>query len=160
MILSKADQVYSFVASKIHDKDSYVYLRHGVEKHPGEVPEVWGYIFDGAQMDKDAEWTVYTALTLHALHQQSCEANQKGISFGKAVGKYAAKHGETILDKLRRIPEVRYLRDIVVLLGREDIGFDYPRFAKELYLVKRYDDADVKLSWGRDFYKGVDSNVC
>lgn len=53
-------------------------LRRGIGKKPGELPELWELLLDdfptelesnGAERSK-AEWAIYTALTLFALHQQ------------------------------------------------------------------------------------------
>ena len=40
------------------------------------------------------------------------------------------------------------------LLRAEDIGLDYPAFAKDLYLWQMSDDSRdaVRLRWGQDFY--------
>ena len=52
-------------------------LRRGVGKKPGDIPQLWGYFlqdmpeeFFGNKEPSKAEWAIYTALTLFALHQQ------------------------------------------------------------------------------------------
>ena len=53
-------------------------LRRGIGKMPGDIPELWNILFDGLPEElmskvgdpSYAEWSIYTALTLYALHQQ------------------------------------------------------------------------------------------
>ena len=52
-------------------------LRRGVGHRPGELPELWGSFllgmpegFQGNNGPTAAEWAVYLALTLYAVHQQ------------------------------------------------------------------------------------------
>ena len=62
---------------------------------PGELPELWGSFllgmpegFQGNNGPTAAEWAVYLALTLYALHQQGEEnvsMNEKGCTLGRAV---------------------------------------------------------------------------
>ena len=85
--MSKSDMVYRYTASKIEylhsiadtgrGKMYLAELRHGIGKKPGELPSLWGLILDdmneelkGSRCVSNAEWAVYTALTLYALHQQ------------------------------------------------------------------------------------------
>ena len=109
---TKADQVYNYTASKLnylHSKSDsgpgkalMAIIRRGVSRKPGELPELWGLIFEGMPEElfgkkstSYAEWAVYTALTLYALHQQGHQDEKKdehknwmyvqGISLGKAV---------------------------------------------------------------------------
>ena len=53
-------------------------LRRGVGRKPGDLPELWGSFllgmpesFQGRSGPSHAEWAVYLALTLYAVHQQS-----------------------------------------------------------------------------------------
>ena len=50
-------------------------LRRGVGRKPGELPELWGSFlrgmpesFQGRSAPSAAEWAVYLALTLYAIH--------------------------------------------------------------------------------------------
>ena len=146
-------------------------LRHGIGKRPGEIPELWGMIFDnipaelmGHNAASNAEWAIYTALTLYALHQQSNDTNmnQKDMSVGRAAARLVKNEDDTkrILNRLNLVvtsvsPEdlAYHLRGVVQLLKSENIPLDYARLAKELYLFYNQEWAgDIKLSWGRDFY--------
>ena len=146
-------------------------LRHGIGKKPGEIPELWGMIFDnipaelmGRNEASNAEWAIYTALTLYALHQQGNDTNmnQKDMSVGRAASRLVKNEDDTkrILNRLNLVvtsvsPEdlAYHLRGVIQLLKSEKIPLDYARLAKELYLFYNYERAgDIKLSWGRDFY--------
>ena len=84
---NKADMVYSCVSGKLHyinsisemgsGKGILAQLRRGAGKKPGELPELWGMIFEkvpdellGKNEVSYAEWAIYTALTLYAVHRQ------------------------------------------------------------------------------------------
>ena len=86
-------------------------LRHGIGHAPGELPAIWGafltdlpeefYRNDGNA--SPAEWAVYTALTMFALHQQGHDfrsewMNEDGMKFGASVRKLAKDE-----DELKRI---------------------------------------------------------
>lgn len=179
--ISKHERVKGYVGWKInslHDisdtgpgRGIMATLRRGVGKSPGEVPELWGLIFNnmpeellGTKGASPAEWAVYTALTLYALHQQGNEKfmNVEDVSVGKAASMLV--HNEDDDDRIRRRlglvvtatspSDLAYhLRGVIQLLSREEIGLDYARLAKELYLMDNEEKAkDIKLAWGRDFY--------
>lgn len=179
--MSKSDQVYIYTASKLEyirsisdtgaGRGLMADLRHGIGKKPGELPELWGMIFDripyeltGRKEASYAEWAVYTALTLYALHQQGSDVNmnQKDISVGRAASHLVKNEEDTerILNRLNLVvtavsPEdlAYHLRGLVQLLKSEDIPLDYARLAKEFYLFHDNESASaIKLSWGRDFY--------
>ena len=156
-------------------------LRRGIGHAPGELPELWGSFllempesFQGRSAPSAAEWAVYLALTLYALHQQGEEnvsMNEKGCSLGRAVrllaqNSAAAAQDWTESSVLRRfnalatadsMPEVsHYLRGMVQLFrGNEPkLKLDYPRLAVELYRFQLPDQAaNVRLQWGRDLYQ-------
>lgn len=179
--MSKREQVFMYTASKLEylrsisdtgaGKGLMANLRHGIGKKPGELPELWGMIFDripdeltGRKEASDAEWAVYTALTLYALHQQGSDVNmnQKDISVGRAAANLVKNEDDTerVLNRLNLVatavsPEdlAYHLRGLVQLLKSEDIPLDYARLAKELYQFHNNESASsIKLSWGRDFY--------
>ena len=157
-------------------------LRRGVGHAPGDLPELWGSFlrgmpegFQGVENGPShAEWAVYLALTLYALHQQGEEnvsMNEKGCTLGRAV-RLLAKNSATAAQDwtessvLRRfnalatadsMPEVsHYLRGMVQLFrGNEPkLKLDYPRLAVELYRFQLPDQAaNVRLQWGRDLYQ-------
>lgn len=70
-------------------------LRRGIGHAPGELPELWGSFllempesFQGRSAPSAAEWAVYLALTLYAMHQQgndrpmNCPGNTLGVRCG------------------------------------------------------------------------------
>ena len=155
-------------------------LRRGVGRQPGDLPALWGALLadmpeqlQGSNGPSKAEWAVYTALTLFALHQQGeagVSMNQPGRTLGGAVRqlaeKMAAGQDWTESSVLRRfnalatadsMPEVsHYLRGMVQLFrGNEPkLKLDYPRLAVELYRFQLPDQAaNVRLQWGRDLYQ-------
>ena len=155
-------------------------LRRGVGRQPGDLPALWGALLadmpeqlQGSNGPSKAEWAVYTALTLFALHQQGeagVSMNQPGSTLGGAVRQLAEKTAAgqdwTESSVLRRfnalatadsMPEVsHYLRGMVQLFrGNEPkLKLDYPRLAVELYRFQFPDQAaNVRLQWGRDLYQ-------
>ena len=189
--ISKHERVKGYVGWKInflHDRSDtgpgrgiMANLRRGVGKSPGEIPELWGMIFDkmpeellGKSKASPAEWAVYTALTLYALHQQGNEnfMNVEDVSVGKAASILAKNEDDE--DRIRRrlglvvtatspFDLAYHLRGVIQLLSRDAIGLDYARLARELYLMNNEERAkDIKLSWGREFYihkKAEDENA-
>ena len=138
--------------------------------------ELWGRETAAGECREpsEAEWAVYLALTLYALHQQGEEnvsMNEKGCTLGRAVrllaqNSAAAAQDWTESSVLRRfnalatadsMPEVsHYLRGMVQLFrGNEPkLKLDYPRLAVELYRFQFPDQAaNVRLQWGRDLYQ-------
>lgn len=182
--MSKADQVYSYTAAKLEylqkTKETnpaawrgiLAELRRGVGKVPGELPVLWGMLFDripeeltGQADASPAEWAVYTALTLFAMHSQSNDApmHQKDISLGSAAARLIHQEEDTerILNRMQLVATAvspadlaYHLRGIVQLLRNDGIPLDYARLAKELYLFYFDTSADsVRMNWGRDFYR-------
>ena len=90
-------------------------LRRGIGHLPGELPQLWGeFLLDLPEEmhgwdghPSQAEWAVYTALTLFALHQQGHELPvdpmyREGSRFGSAVGGLAVDEDEMkVREKLR-----------------------------------------------------------
>jgi CRISPR system Cascade subunit CasB len=185
---SKKNLVAGYVTRKVEYLQKYrdnsggkaalANLRHGIGRKPGEIPELWGMIFEDMPEELDskggeasaAEWAIYTALTLYALHQQSnsqpmhCAGDSdKGKSIGTAAA--ALVHSEDDLDGVLKrmniavtsttVSELAYrLRDIVQFLRNEAITLDYGRLAADLYDFHYPESAErVKLQWGRDFYR-------
>ena len=152
-------------------------LRRGVGRQLGDLPALWGALLadmpeqlQGSNGQSKAEWAVYTALTLFALHQQGeagVSMNQPGRTLGGAVRQLAEKTAAgqdwTKSSVLRRfnalatadsMPEVsHHLRGMLQLLRREGIPLDYPQLAEDLYQYQFVDGApNVRLRWGRDLY--------
>lgn len=179
--MSKIEQVKKFTAQKI----SYIQsvsdtgvgrgilaeLRRGVGKEIGELPTLWGIVFDGLPEEligtnkaSYAEWAIYTALTLYALHSQgsSEDVNESGMSLGRAA--YKISNGgddeERIVNRLNLIvtavspTDVAYhLKSLVQLMKNANVKLDYIQLAADLYNFNYPESAkNVKLSWGRDFY--------
>ena len=122
-------------------------LRRGVGHQPGDLPALWGSFLQELPKElwgretaagecrepSEAEWAVYLALTLYALHQQGEEnvsMNEKGCTLGRAVRLLAQNSATAAQDwtessVLRRfntlatadsMPEVsHYLRGMVQL---------------------------------------------
>lgn len=126
-------------------------LRRGVGRQPGDLPALWGALLadmpeqlQGSNGPSKAEWAVYTALTLFALHQQGeagVSMNQPGKTLGGAVRQLAEKTAV----------EQDWTKSSV--LRREGIPLDYPQLAEDLYQYQFVDGApNVRLRWGRDLY--------
>ena len=76
-------------------------LRRGVGHRPGELPELWGSFllgmpegFQGNNGPTAAEWAVYLALTLYAVHQQGNDQpmNRPHSTLGWAVRQLAERN--------------------------------------------------------------------
>jgi CRISPR system Cascade subunit CasB len=151
-------------------------LRRGIGKQPGEVPQLWGYFLEGmpesfygdAQPSK-AEWAIYVAITLYALHQQGNNASwvlQEKQSIGVAFARLIVSDEDreritrrfNILATASSIEELtHYLRGAVQLLRDKKIGLDYVRLAGELYRFQYPQQvANVRLRWGQDFYRPIE----
>lgn len=178
---SRTDIVYRYTESKImyiesiadtgKGKAVLAKLRHGIGKEPGELPELWGIIFEkippeleGKNETSYAEWAIYNALTLYALHRQGSgkAPHCKEVSLGTAAAGLVKSEEDTerILNKLNLVATAvspkdlaYHLRGIIQLLRSENIALDYSRLAKEIYMFNIPENAGtVKLKWGRDFY--------
>ncbi|MCR5123167.1 MAG: type I-E CRISPR-associated protein Cse2/CasB [Ruminococcus sp.] len=185
--MSRADDVYKLTVKKIEylqgikgigaGKGILAELRRGVGKHPGEMPELWGFIFDDMSdellSDKNsfrAEWAVYTALTLYALHCQGSdrEVYVKGVSIGQAAAGLVSSEDDVprVMNRLNLVvtavsqDDLAYhLRGLIQLIKGSNIGLDHAALAKEIYLFSNSDIAnDIKLRWGRDFYRSIYNN--
>ncbi len=152
-------------------------LRRGIGKKPGENPEIWGsFLIDLPEQfmsntiePSKAEWAIYIALTMYALHQQghSESVNRQGYEYflGQAVGKLVKNTDD--LERIQKRFSVMalssnmtelsyYLRCIIRLLSDENICLDYAELAKELFLFQLDNRADgIRLKWGQDFYRRV-----
>lgn len=148
-------------------------LRRGVGRTPGEMPELWGMLLNGLPEElmsdsgqpTQAEWAIYTSLTLFALHQQSQNrsAHEEGVSLGSAVRKLVARPED--MERVKRrldamvtaqsVTEITYyLRGLIQLMRTPLIPLDYGALCNDLYWVQLLDLAPaVKLRWGQDFYR-------
>lgn len=172
-LLAKDDRALGQSGSKAH----LAQLRRGVGKAPGELPELWGaFLKDMPEelMGKSgepsyAEWAIYTALTLFALHQQGhtepMNAGGTDNHLGRAVRKLVQNEDdeENVRMKLSMAArsddaaELSYhLKTLVRLLGNNDIKLDYVDLAKDLYWFQSEKHADrIRLKWGQDFYRNI-----
>ena len=169
-------------------------LRRGVGHQSGDLPALWGSFLQELPKElwgretaagecrepSEAEWAVYLALTLYALHQQGEEnvsMNEKGCTLGRAVrllaqNSAAAAQDWTESSVLRRfnalataeeITEIsHHLRGMIQLLSAAKDGgipLDYPQLAADLYELQCTDPryaqtpANVRLRWGQDLYR-------
>lgn len=182
----KEKEVVKYVSMRLHKwkstagesttKAELAQLRRNIGKKPGELPELWGVLFENLPeelMSRSGEptweeWAISIALSLYALHQQGNEIGsgtvyQEGSVLGAAVRKLV--HSEDDLDRIRRRFNVcataadiqecaHYLRSIVQLLRADNIPLDYPMLAGDLYQFQCPEGAaKVRLRWGQDFYR-------
>lgn len=150
------------------------HLRRGIGHAPGEFPVLWGSFLGGlpeglcspSGEPSRAEWAVYIALTLYALHQQgkSDSVQAEGISLGKAALCLAGDSEEEHQRIWRRLnlvaladdmQEMSYrLRHLVTLLKAGGIGLDYALLAADLFEYQFETSANrVRLRWGQDFFR-------
>ena len=92
-------------------------LRRGIGRRPGELPELWAILLDGLPQDMQsqrldepsrAEWAIYTALTVFALHQQGRDvqrqsAHEKDVSLGTAARRLAGRLPGELADNRERV---------------------------------------------------------
>lgn len=191
----KSEQVREFVRKRLNllsenpDRGStkavMSSLRRGAGHKPGELPDLWGVLFQempealmGKKEPSYGEWAVYAALTLFSVHQQGHAGswmNREGeeYSFGKTLRRLVnAMDGDMdskedrVRQRLNRLVVstdmeelVTYMRGIVTLLSRYDIKLDYPQLAADFYSFQFLNGREnVLLKWGRDFYKEVKSD--
>lgn len=158
-------------------------MRRGAGRQPGDIPALWGLLFDGFPEElmqpankpgaSRAEWAVYSSLTLFSLHQQGHDPGTKPMHvereyFGLSVRKLASpggKEDDALLDRVRRrfnivatstdIQELNYhLRTIMQMLRASGIPTDYAQLAADIYWYQDLNHtADVRLQWGQDFYR-------
>ncbi len=185
------DDVYSFVKYKLSSitnrsepetRAVLAILRRGVGRKPGELPQLYGEFLKGmpekmyssGNGPSYAEWAVYIALTLYALHQQgknveSENMNRDNVSLGEAASRLAEDDDEReriwrrlcIAAQSDDMTEMSYhLRGLVQLLRAKDVPLDYPRLAKDLYLYQLSEkwQESVRLKWGQDFYRTHNSD--
>lgn len=171
--MSKANEVYRYVYGKLKYLQSeantgtgramLANIRRGVGKQPGELPELWGLIFNnlpeellGKGAASYSEWAIYTALTLYALHQQGYDPDKENmhkenISLGEAAANLVKKECEGNKERIESSREhiekrlnlivtatsqkdlAYYLRSVIQLLSANSIPLDYALLAKQLY---------------------------
>ena len=174
-LLAKDDRALEQSSSKAH----LAQLRRGVGKMPGEIPELWGVFLKELPeelMGKGgepsyAEWAIYTALTLFALHQQGhaepMNAEGEDDHLGRAMRKLVQNEEDeenvrmkfSIAARSDDAAELSYhLKMLVKLLSNSGIKLDYVDLAKDLYGWEFEKSEDrVRLKWGQDFYRSKKS---
>ncbi len=184
--MSQAQQIEQYVARRLRwlrdlpehpRKAALAHLRRGVGRIPGDLPELWGMFLDGmpeelkSQNGKptSAEWAIYLALTLYALHQQGHvlpgdDMNQQGVELGQAARRLVSPGEDPAdssiqkrLNALATAPQMReiaqHLRGMIQLLRAAGIPLGYTQLAKDLFYLQFQDSASrVRLRWGQDFY--------
>lgn len=198
MTTNMLQQIGSFTARKIavlsqsNNRAQYAALanlRRGIGRRPGDMPQLWDIIWadmpeelqgsDG--MPSRAEWAIYTALTLYALHQQGRDPQRESMNrsatdndsrYHNSLGLAMAQmiHGEEDQKRVLRRFNIAatsadmtelatHLRSLVQLLKAKSIPLDYPQLAKDLYRYQFPDGAaQVRMRWGQDFYRRINSN--
>ena len=189
---SRTNQLSFFVEQKINwigsstresqVKATLANLRRGVGKVPGELPELWGMLFQNFPEELNekvsetepskAEWAAYLSLTLYALHQQghdivTANMNSSGIGLGTAVRRLIPEGEDAESSSAFRrfqtlatasdIKELsHHLRGIVQLLSQAGIGLDYAKLSEDLYHYQFEESRDgVRLKWGRQYFGGI-----
>ena len=180
------DEVYSFTKYKLlciagraesEARAALANLRRGVGRRPGELPQLYGELlqdmpeamYSAGSKPSYAEWAVYMALTLYAMHQQGKDVktdnmNRENVSLGNAASELVADNDDTerIWKRLYAVAssadmqEMSYhIRALIKLLRDKDIPLDYPQLAKDLYFYQLSDESaeHIRLKWGQDFYK-------
>lgn len=157
-------------------------LRRGAGKEFAQVPDLWGLTDTGALYEQPtarrplseeelihAEDAVHVALTLWALHQQSrgkamhrADRRTAPMGFGAAVRRLMPRNeiDEPVRKRFVRVgsaPDLAAmalrLRDVVLLLRREDIELDYALLAEQLYRWQQPGGREsVRRAWGRSFH--------
>lgn len=186
---TKSD-IKSFVGKKINillaeadfsaGKAALAGLRRGVGHEPGELPQLFGTILmdlpenlmSQSGVPTRAEWSIYIALTLYAMHQQGFDAKSKSmhtddnVSMGTALAKMAKASEDAnaegrMLQKLRAfatsvdMKEAFYhLKHMIQLLCSKGIAVNYVLLSADLYEFQITEKKNhVNLRWGEDFYR-------
>ncbi|MFH9862344.1 type I-E CRISPR-associated protein Cse2/CasB [Streptomyces sp. NPDC017202] len=157
-------------------------LRRGAGREPSVLPDLWTLVDTGplhirpegvrplgeAELVR-AENALHAALTLWALHQQSRGARmhrphtpQRPAGLGAAVRRLMPPNDidEPVRKRLVRAGAAadltslsQRLRDLVVLLRRQDVPLDYGLLAGQLYTWQAPGGGDtVRREWGRSFH--------
>lgn len=178
-----SDLQRNYLDDQSHAVAALARLRRGAGKEFAQVPDLWDLADTGPLHEAPpgggrplseseltrAEDSVHVALTLWALHQQSRGTGMHRPDSRKAPAGLGAAVRALMppgdLDEAVRKRLVRAgtapdlvtlavrLRDLVLLLRREDIALDYGLLSGQLY---RWQEAggrdDVRRAWGRSFH--------
>jgi CRISPR system Cascade subunit CasB len=171
-----------YLKDRPRDVAALARLRRGAGRDAAELPDLWTLVdtrplhehSGGARMLSErelarAEDALHAALTLWALHQQSRSTRmhrphtpRRPAGLGAAVRRLmpADDIDEPVRKRLVRAgtaPDLttlsQRLRDLVVLLRREEIPLDYGLLAGQLYAWQWPQGVDaVRREWGRSFH--------
>jgi CRISPR system Cascade subunit CasB len=148
-------------------------LRNALGKPIGAVPEVLQWTiadlpdqgFVPADEPSWAEHASHTAITLFAVHQQSIRDRRMhadGRSIGAAAGVLHSRgvNADGVTRRFEALgtaatwdETVRHARGLIRMLNAERIALDYGYLADDLFDLKRGAGDQVRLRWGRDFYR-------
>ena len=176
-----ASRIFAIIKNKDENarKAALAKLRRGVGRSPAEYPSLWGYYLEkmpeelaGKNKISEAEMSVYTALTLFALHQQgkSPDVSPMHVS-GAGIGAAVASLIKTDNDKTRVTRKfnliasaddfdsaAHQIQAVIGMLRTQSIPLDYADLAGDFYKMHFSDSVDdVRMKWGKQFYIGVDS---
>lgn len=156
-------------------------LERGLGKSPGELPDLWGYIFEDFPEEymsptgdpSREELAYYTALTLFSMHQRGHDTktnpmHKDKVSLGQAVRILAGPDTKSdSFDRIRKrfnicvsAPDIyglsTRLRGLVQQMKRANIPLDYGKLANDLYFYQIPGQTEkVRLRWGQDFYRPI-----
>lgn len=149
-------------------------LRQAAGSEPGTVPSVWAITLEGIPAElprgqrERAEKAIHTALTQFAVHQQSRgrAMHDPRQPFGRAVRRLAEISNKaephespvyarfTAMSTATSLPGLlAHSRGLITQLRTHEIGFDYGRYADDLYwFLNPTATPDTHRRWGRDFH--------
>lgn len=163
------------IVNTVNQEQVLAQLRRGIGHTLGDIPQLWRFFLGdlpeemlGETEPSRAEWALYAALTLFALHQQVKDPvgtwmSQTGMGLGTAMSKLIQQPEDE-----KRIPRrfhllatssnmvelTHHMRSIVQLLRSSSIPLDYLALAQDLYCYQTaHTVASVRLRWGQDFYR-------
>ncbi|GAB3622654.1 hypothetical protein GCM10027418_07360 [Mariniluteicoccus endophyticus] len=161
-----------------HGRAALAHLRHGLGKPPGSVPQIWELTLVDDRASGGPSWretAVHVALTQWAAHQQSktVPMHTTDRRFGEALRLLAERQerrnpqSTPAYRRMMALASGRSLagitthaRGLIDQLRAAGIGFDYGRWADNLYLLQVPGRAvDVQREWGRDFYRLNDDQI-
>lgn len=181
-MMAKKEQIYRYTLTQINRLESQrsnssgraalAKLRRGIGHEPGELPMLWGEFLSGLPEElrstsgdpSRAEWAIYIALTLYAMHQQgkTDSVQVADVSLGHAAMRMVGGEEErqriwrrlNLVAQADDMQEMCYrLRQLVSLFRSEGVGLDYALLAADLYQYQFEDSANqVRLRWGQDFF--------
>lgn len=148
-------------------------LRQAAGAEAGTVPAIWSITAEGlpegdSARQRRAETAVHVALTQFAIHQQARaeRMHDPERSFGAAVRRLADQSGENPYETpvYRRFSAMAtatshngllaHSRGLITQLRGAGIGFDYGRYAEDLYWFQVPGRAaSVRRGWGREFHR-------